>query len=217
MSPKHRSYQTSSHTTLRPPTAPKKLQKQPSASTLHPSSPTTHPQPPSPSTTSLTPLTKQQQTPSNRASSASLRTLPPTHSAPASVPSSRAPSISPPAPPPKLLRLSELLDPDELIREEQQQQEWGTRTSDVRAPAAAAAASRRPMVQSPSGNQLDAETFARRPDRPLTVGERQTRIREETVRKGDEARRERLRVVTTGGRRKKMKPEEAGWLCCVVM
>lgn len=74
------------------------------------------------------------------------------------------------------------------------------------------------MVQSPpsDGNQLRVETCAKRADRPLTVGERQQRIREETVRKGEEARRERLRVARREGELRE-EEEEQGWVCCVVM
>ena len=36
---------------------------------------------------------------------------------------------------------------------------------------------RTPLVQSPSGNVLDAKQFLEHPDRPLTIGERQARIR----------------------------------------
>ncbi|KAL8684215.1 MAG: hypothetical protein Q9218_008377, partial [Villophora microphyllina] len=63
------------------------------------------------------------------------------------------------------------------------------------------------IIHSPSGNRLDAETFAQRPDRPLTLAERQQKIREETKRQNDAARRAALARVT----RKKEKN------CCGVM
>lgn len=70
-----------------------------------------------------------------------------------------------------------------------------------------ASSTRRLIVHSPSGNQLDVETFARRPDRPLTLGERQERIKAETMRLSDQARREHLARAT----RKKER------CCCAVM
>lgn len=166
----------------------KKLQKQPSATALLHRNNTP---PSSPSTTSLTPLTQN-----NRASTPSLGT-----------PLSRAPSIPLPAPPPKLHRLSELLDPAE------QQQ-----LRDPRTPSCGERGEGRgTRRQSPSGgNRLHVEaSFAKR---PLTVGERQQRIREETVRKGEEASRERLRVARReGGRERELREGEQGWVCCGVM
>lgn len=98
------------------------------------------------------------------------------------------------------MRLSELLDPEDLIREQRGEGAFP-------ASASGGGGGRRLIVQSPSGNHLDAEAFARRPDRPLTVAERQQRIREETVRKQGEARRQELRRVTA--------KKEKG--CCGVM
>ena len=68
--------------------------------------------------------------------------------------------------------------------------------------------SRRLIIHSPSGARLDAEAFAQRKDRPLTLGERQERIRAEMKRQVDEERREGLeRVLRSQGKRR----------CCVVM
>ena len=38
------------------------------------------------------------------------------------------------------------------------------------------------MISSPSGQMLDLQTYLERPDRPLTIPERQERIRSETIR-----------------------------------
>ncbi|KAL9023316.1 MAG: hypothetical protein Q9196_007277, partial [Gyalolechia fulgens] len=67
--------------------------------------------------------------------------------------------------------------------------------------------SKRLLVHSPSGNKLDVETFALRPDRPLTLAERQERIKSETMRLSDLARREQLAKATTEKER----------CCCGVM
>lgn len=167
--------------------APAKLHKNPSSSTLRP---LTHSNNTSTTSTKLSSLSK-------RASTASIRTLirkKSTHSiAPDKL--SPSPSISAPAPPRKLLRLSELLDPEDLMRAEQRYGTPGQESSDGDA-ATAPSSSKRLIVHSPSGKQLDVETFARRPDRPLTVGERQERIRAETARLSEQARRERLAEAT---------------------
>ncbi|KAL8717782.1 MAG: hypothetical protein Q9181_008284 [Wetmoreana brouardii] len=157
---------------------------------------------------------------SKRASAASIRTLIPKKSSQSLKPTlSPSPSISAPAPPQKLLRLSELLDPDDLIRAEgassvsatagQQQStapSAGTKDGDPSS-TTTPQGPKRVIVHSPSGNRLDAQTFAKRPDRPLTVAERQQKIREETKRQTDEARRAALARATA--------KKERG--CCIVM
>ncbi|KAL8895654.1 MAG: hypothetical protein Q9192_003511 [Flavoplaca navasiana] len=132
---------------------------------------------------------------------------------------SPSPSISAPAPPRELLRLSDILDPEELIREHRSLSGTpapGTPNSpnnpDGEFPGLQATESggeaRRLIIHSPSGAKLDAEAFAQRKDRPLTLGERQERIRAEMKRQVDEGRREGLeRAMRSHGRRG----------CCVVM
>ena len=83
-------------------------------------------------------------------------------------------NIATPAPPRPLYRLSELIDPVELARQESQA---------LGGPSAHLSPSidvpGRPIVQSPSGRILNAEAFAAHEDRPLSVRER----REEIVRR----------------------------------
>ncbi|KAI4112089.1 MAG: hypothetical protein LQ339_000097 [Xanthoria mediterranea] len=119
---------------------------------------------------------------------------------------SPSPSISAPAPQRELLRLSDILDPEELIREQRclsgTPAPPGTPLSpnnpdggnDDEFPTLLQATesggeARRLIILSPSGARLDAEAFALRKDRPLTVGERQRRIREEMTRRVDDERR----------------------------
>ncbi|KAI4222385.1 MAG: hypothetical protein L6R36_006187 [Xanthoria steineri] len=116
---------------------------------------------------------------------------------------SPSPSISAPAPQREVLRLSDILDPEELIREQRSLSSTpappGTPLSpdvgnDDDFPTLLQATesggeARRLIILSPSGARLDAEAFARRKDRPLTVGERQRRIREEMTRRVDDERR----------------------------
>ncbi|KAL8749280.1 MAG: hypothetical protein Q9184_006872 [Pyrenodesmia sp. 2 TL-2023] len=177
------------------------ISRKPSTSTLHSG-------PPPSSTTNPPPSNKI----TKRASTSSIRTLMHTRSTTSLRPRrqrkpSPAPSISAPAPPTKLLRLSELLDPEDLLREEQQARALTPMGGDIGEGRVIMGEGRRLMVQSPSGQQLDAEAYARRPDRPLTVQERQVRIREETLRKENERRRAELRRVTA--------KKERG--CCGVM
>ncbi|CAO1599226.1 hypothetical protein XANCAGTX0491_002963 [Xanthoria calcicola] len=112
---------------------------------------------------------------------------------------SPSPSISAPAPQRQVLRLSDILDPEELIREQRSLSSTpappGTPLSpDDEFPTLLQATesggeARRLVIHSPSGARLDAEAFALRKDRPLTVGERQRRIREEMTRQVDDERR----------------------------
>ncbi|KAL8853928.1 MAG: hypothetical protein Q9221_001236 [Calogaya cf. arnoldii] len=114
---------------------------------------------------------------------------------------SPSPSISAPAPPRELLRLSEILDPEELIREHRSLSGTPAPPNSPADPDGelfelqameSGAEVRRLIIHSPSGARLDAEAFAQRKDRPLTVGERQNKIREEMRRQADEERREGL-------------------------
>jgi len=131
------------------------------------------------------------QTPSKRISKTSTSTSttylnPPSPSSPS--------SITPPAPPRRLTHLSELIDLDELFPNGQ--------VIDSRSPTPLAHlpnASRRTIVQSPSGQELDAYAYLSRPDRPLTVQERQQRILErlqQESRLETERRKETLRMMT---------------------
>ncbi|KAL8811848.1 MAG: hypothetical protein Q9200_001463 [Gallowayella weberi] len=124
-----------------------------------------------------------------------------------------------------MLRLSDILDPEELIREHRSLASTPTpitpnnpdggfpslqqsTTSDERA-AGPGESTRKLIIHSPSGTGLDAEAFAKRPDRPLTLGERQKKIREEMKRREDEARRM--------GLQRAMRKESRGRCCCAVM
>jgi len=129
------------------------------------------------------------QTPSKRISKSSTSTST-TYLNP---PSPSDPSITPPAPPRRLTHLSELIDLDELFPNGQ--------VIDSRSPTPLAYlpnASRRTIVQSPSGQELDAYTYLSRPDRPLTVQERQQRILERLRQESQletERRKETLRMM----------------------
>ncbi|KAL8678114.1 MAG: hypothetical protein Q9186_005520 [Xanthomendoza sp. 1 TL-2023] len=186
-----------------------RLTKQPSALSLRspsstkPSTPVSTkfsiPTNPPSSSTHSTPgdITNKNTTHSNRRSAHSLRSLIPkksSHSLNAKVKNhsrdpSPTPSISAPAPPRKLLRLSDILDPDELIREHRSLARTPTpitpsnpdggfpslQQSNTAEGAAIGPgeSTRKLIIHSPSGTGLDAEEFAKRPDRPLTLGERQ--------------------------------------------
>ncbi|KAL8725611.1 MAG: hypothetical protein Q9166_007246 [cf. Caloplaca sp. 2 TL-2023] len=198
--------------------------------------------PPSSSTLTVTPASytnnsnsNSRTNKSNRRSTHSLRSLVPkksSHSLSGKGKDGRgispSQSISAPAPPPKLLRLSEILDPDDLIREHRSLSGTpapgtpltphnphdsfpGLQASSTAESSAAASVAggegKRLIIHSPSGAKLDAEAFAKRPDRPLTLGERQQRIREETARLADERRRVELGRAMREGRRG----------CCLVM
>ncbi|KAL8999844.1 MAG: hypothetical protein Q9169_001385 [Polycauliona sp. 2 TL-2023] len=132
---------------------------------------------------------------------------------------SPSPSISAPAPPRELLRLSDILDPEELIREHRSLSSTpapGTPTSpnspDGGFPGLQVSESsgetKRLIIHSPSGGRLDAEAFAQRKDRPLTLGERQDRIRAEMKRQADEERRAETRRMTR---------QEGRGACCPMM
>ena len=111
-------------------------------------------------------------------------------------PSPSTPSnITPPAPPRHLHHISELIDLDELFPNGQ--------VPDSRSPTPSPQAhipnaSRHTIVQSPSGQELDAYTYLNRPDRPLTVQERQQRILDrlqQESRQESERKKETLRMM----------------------
>ena len=86
------------------------------------------------------------------------------------------PEITGPTPPRTIYRLSELFDPAELAREENQALSG---TMDPLPPTSNAP--RRPLVQSPSGQILNAEQFASHANRPLSLRERQEEIVRRTL------------------------------------
>ena len=91
-------------------------------------------------------------------------------------------SITRPAPPPNLHRVSELIDPHDLITSSidgpnrPQSQSRGTPVMTHRA---APDVNKRlpPLVESPSGNVFGAKEFLAHPNRPLAIRERQESIR----------------------------------------
>ena len=86
------------------------------------------------------------------------------------------PEITGPAPPRTIYRLSELFDPAELAREDSQAL---NNPSDPFPPDSNAP--RRPLVESPSGQILNAEQFAEHANRPLSLRERQEEIVRRTL------------------------------------
>ncbi|KAL8768773.1 MAG: hypothetical protein Q9209_005061 [Squamulea sp. 1 TL-2023] len=179
---------------------------------------------PSPATTTTTTTTTAINKATNRLSTHSLRSLVRKKSTHSLVSCrnrgiSPSPSISAPTPPTKLLRLSEILDPEDMIREHRSLSGTpapGTPLSPTHSdgdfpglqPADSGGEAKRLIIHSPSGAKLDAEEFLKRKDRPLTLGERQQKIREETKKRADEARREGLeRAMRKEGKRE----------CCCVM
>ncbi len=84
--------------------------------------------------------------------------------------------ITGPAPPPVIYRLSELIDPVDFVREESQ----ALREPSLQYPPTAHTPGR-PIVQSPSGQMLDAIAFAGHANRPLSLRERQEEIMRRTI------------------------------------
>lgn len=125
-------------------------------------------------------------------------------------------SISYPAAPRTLTRLSELIDPYELFGADT----ISPMISSEASPQASSPAdsTKRVMVQSPSGNMLSASEFLERPDRKLTLAERRKAIEERTRHKietkglndGDSM------GVESEGRRSRMiaGPKAKGWFNC---
>ena len=77
--------------------------------------------------------------------------------------------ITPPAPRQQLHRLSEIIDPLDVLRHADTSFETPTKTPNTTQHQF----SGRGLVQSPSGNALSAHEFISHPDRPLTLWERQ--------------------------------------------
>ncbi|KAL8803008.1 MAG: hypothetical protein Q9182_003434 [Xanthomendoza sp. 2 TL-2023] len=189
--------------------------------------------PTSPKTFTPTDRTNKNTSNSNRRSIHSLRSLVPkksSHSLNIKVQNnirdpSPSPSISTPAPPRQLLRLSDILDPEQLIRENHSLASTPTpitpnnpdggfpslqpSTTAEETVIGPGESTRKLIIHSPSGTGLDVEAFAKRPDRPLTLGERQAKIREEIKRREEEARRM--------GLQRAMRQESRGRCCCSVM
>ena len=84
--------------------------------------------------------------------------------------------ITPPAPARVLNRLSEIIDPRELIQDEL----YLLTPTRHRSSSQAIPFTFRGLVQSPSGNELGAEEFIMHPDRPLAMWERQERVLQAT-------------------------------------
>ena len=83
--------------------------------------------------------------------------------------------ITPPAPARVLNRLSEIIDPRDLIQDELYLLTPTRHQSSQPMPFAF-----RGLVQSPSGNELGAEEFIMHPSRPLAMWERQERVLQAT-------------------------------------
>ncbi|KAL8788037.1 MAG: hypothetical protein Q9195_007503 [Heterodermia aff. obscurata] len=139
-------------------------------------------------------------------------TSPPTHHG-TSTPSPVEEEITTPAPARHIHHLSELIDLDELFPPKPSPTPYPSPSpfcnhnnnsfSDPNTKAHAG----RTLIQSPSGQQLDAWQYLSRKDRPLTVQERRERIQERMEREERERRREVLRGLREGGRRGR------GWCC----
>lgn len=132
---------------------------------------------------------------SKRVSSTSSQAYLTTYSSPPNSPTpptTRCEEITPPAAPRELTRLSEILDPREVLNDEiynvtpsRPRASRGPHT-DAKSPGLQPlirpSLSRAPtsIVHSPSGNALGAEEFVRHPNRPLAMWERQERVMQAT-------------------------------------
>ena len=126
--------------------------------------------------------------------------------------------ITVPAAPRQLTRISEILDPRDILRE----QTYLHSPSRTRSSSQALTSLNAPkggMVHSPSGNALGAEEFIAHPSRPLAMWERQERVLQAT-REGME----RFEAESRAGMRSRMgmtKDEKGSgkrggrlWWCC---
>lgn len=130
-------------------------------------------------------------------------------------------SIAYPAAPRTLTRLSELIDPYELLNAEIT---TTTSTSPVNSSEASQQApsptnsTKRVMIQSPSGNMLSASEFLERPDRKLTLAERKKAIEQRTRQKIETTEIKAggpLKWVMEGRRGQAEEGSKAkGWLAC---
>ncbi len=126
--------------------------------------------------------------------------------------------ITTPAVPRQLTRISEILDPRDIIRE-QTYLESPSRTRSSSQSLTSLNAPKGGIVHSPSGNALGAEEFIAHPSRPLAMWERQERVLQAT-REGME----RLEAESRAGMRSRMgtNKDEKGdakrgrrrWWCC---
>ena len=126
--------------------------------------------------------------------------------------------ITSPAEPRQLTRISEILDPRDIIRE-QTYLDSPSRTRSSSQQLISLDATNGTMVHSPSGNALGAEEFIAHPSRPLAMWERQERVLQAT-REGME----RFEVESRAGMRSRTgtnKDEKGGgrrggrrWWCC---
>ena len=87
--------------------------------------------------------------------------------------------ITNPAVPRQLTRISEILDPRDIIRE-QTYLDSPSRTRSSSQPLVSLTGPRGGIVHSPSGNALGAEEFIAHPSRPLAMWERQERVLQAT-------------------------------------
>ena len=88
-------------------------------------------------------------------------------------------NITTPAEPRQLTRISEILDPRDIIRE-QTYLDSPSRTRSSSQALTSLDAPRAGIVHSPSGNALGAEEFIAHPNRPLAIWERQERVLQAT-------------------------------------
>ena len=127
-------------------------------------------------------------------------------------------NITSPAEPRHLTRISEILDPRDIIRE-QTYLDSPSRNRSYSQQLISLDAAKGRMVQSPSGNALGAEEFIAHPSRPLAMWERQERVLQAT-REGME----RFEAESRAGMRSRTgtnKDEKGGgrrggrrWWCC---
>ena len=129
-------------------------------------------------------------------------------------------NITKPAAPRAITRISEIIDPRDLLREEVYLASQ-TRTRSSSQPFTSSNSARSGIVHSPSGNILSTEEFIMHPNRPLALWERQERVlqatREGMERLEAESRAEmRNRMGSRMGSRKleKKKNKRSWWCCC---
>ena len=148
--------------------------------------------------------------------SSAVSTKPLTSNSQSSIAPEQANDITRPAPPRRIHHLSELINLDELFPSNPDTlSSHQDPTTHPKPPSRA-----RTLVQSPSGQELDAYQYLNRADRPLTLQERQARITErleQESRLEGERRREYLRTMQAKEaierkKRKKRKGCCGGWL-----